>query len=95
MPATARAGRAKLSTTVDVVNFQYLEAMVESGEVHSLADAVDRAVRLLRKVEGRRRLEVDTAAYFNGLSGNAQKEEDALATSLARSAEGIDYDLEY
>jgi Arc/MetJ-type ribon-helix-helix transcriptional regulator len=94
MSATARAGRAKLSTTVDSANFQFLETMVRTGQVHSIADAVDRAVRLLRRTERRSRLERDTAAYFNGLAENAAHEEDALAEALHTSARGLDYDLE-
>ncbi|HET8635961.1 MAG TPA: hypothetical protein VFL96_03840 [Acidobacteriaceae bacterium] len=94
MSATARAGRAKLSTTVDSANFQFLETMVRTGQVHSIADAVDRAVRLLRRTERRSRLERDTAAYFNGLAENAAHEEDALVEALHTSARGLDYDLE-
>lgn len=87
-------GRAKLSTTVENANLQYLELLVRRGDAHSLAEAVDRAVRLLRKIENRRKLEHDTAAYFEGLVGNAAQEESALAGSLHSAAEGIDYDLE-
>lgn len=94
MPTTARAGRAKLSTTVDAANFQYLEALVSRGEAHSIADAVDRAVRVLRRIENRKRLEMDTAAYFDGLTTEARREEDALAESLHRGAAGVEYDLE-
>jgi Arc/MetJ-type ribon-helix-helix transcriptional regulator len=94
MPTAARAGRAKLSTTVDSANFQYLETLVRTGEAHSLADAVDRAVRLLRKTENRKRLERDTDAYFSGITEDVLREENALAESLSTAAKGIDYDLE-
>lgn len=94
MPITQRAGRAKLSTTVDSANFQYLERLVEAGKAHSMADAVDRAVRVLRRLESRKNLEFDTAAYFNGLSEDAAREENELAGSLHNAAKGIDYDLE-
>ena len=94
MSATARAGRAKLSTTVDSANFQFLETMVRTGQVRSIADAVDRAVHLLRRADRRSRLERDTTAYFSGLAGNAAHEEDTLAEALHTSAKGLDYDLE-
>ena len=94
MSATQREGRAKLSTTVDSANFQYLERLVKAGKAHSMAEAVDRAIRVLRKVESRRSLEFDTAAYFNGLSEDAAREESSLAGSLQDAAKGIDYDLE-
>lgn len=94
MPTTQRAGRAKLSTTVDSANFQYLERLVEAGKAHSMADAVDRAVRVLRRVESRRALEFDTAAYFSGLSENAVREDNELAGFLHKAAKGIDYDIE-
>lgn len=92
--ATHRPGRAKLSTTVDSANFQYLELLVRRGEVSSVAEAVDRAVRLLRRAESRKRLEHDTAAYFDGLKEVAAREEDSMAELLHTAAEGIDYNLE-
>lgn len=94
MQTTHRAGRAKLSTTVESANFEYLETLVRNGKAHSLAEAVDRAVRLLRRAENRRSLERATAAYFEGLMPEAANEENALANSLHSAAEGIDYDLE-
>lgn len=94
MPGTHRAGRAKLSTTVESANFQYLEGLVKRGEAQSLADAVDRAVRLLRRAENRKNLERATAAYFEGLPPETVNEENALAASLHNVTEGIDYDLE-
>lgn len=94
MSVPARTGRSKLSTTVDYANFQYLETLVERGEAHSLADAVDRAVRLLRRMENRKKLEQDTAVYFAALSPEARREEDELSEHLKAGAKGIDYDLE-
>lgn len=94
MSTMQRAGRAKLSTTVDSANFQYLEHLVRAGKAHSMAEAVDRAVRVLRRVESRKNLEFDTAAYFNGLPEDAAREESSLAGSLHDAAKGIDYDLE-
>jgi hypothetical protein len=86
--------RAKLSTTVARENFQYLEAIVRSGKAENLAQALDRILHRSRRAENRQRLERATTAYFDGLSGEPQAEEDALTQALARGTEGIDFDRE-
>lgn len=93
-PATRLQNRAKLSTTVAAENFAFLEAIVRSGRTDSIAGAVDLAINRLRRDENRLRLEHATAAYFDGLSGEARAEEESLARRLHQSAGGIDFDLE-
>jgi hypothetical protein len=84
----------KLSTTVAAENFTFLESMVSSGGVCSIAEAVDLAIERLRRAENRARLEAATAAYFAGLRSEAEAEETALAGRLHASAESVDFDLE-
>jgi hypothetical protein len=52
------------------------------------------AIERFRLAENRRRLERATAAYFDGLTRQAQAEEDSLASHLHDSAGGVDFDLE-
>jgi hypothetical protein len=92
---TARArNRMKLSTTVAAENFTFLESMVSTGRTESIAEAVDLAIARLRRVENRARLEAATAAYFDGLSPDAQAEEQRLAQRLHLSGGSLDFDLE-
>ena len=92
---TARPrNRMKLSTTVAAENFTFLETMVSTGRTDSIAEAVDLAIARLRRVENRDRLGAATAAYFDGLSQEAQAEEQTLAHQLNLSAGSVDFDLE-
>lgn len=91
MPATARA---KLSTTIAEENYRYLEGMVQSGRVRNLAEAVDLTIHRSRRAENRERLERATQAYFEGLSPEAEAEEDSLGLQLTQSVAGIDFDRE-
>jgi hypothetical protein len=84
----------KLSTTVAAENFIFLESMVSTGRTESIAEAVDLAIARLRRVENRARLEAATAAYFGGLSPEAQAEEQSLAEHLHLSTASLDVDLE-
>jgi hypothetical protein len=84
----------KLSTTVAAENFTFLETMVSTGRTDSIAEAVDLAIARLRRVENRDRLGAATAAYFDGLSPEAQAEEQTLAYQLNLSAGSVDFDLE-
>jgi hypothetical protein len=84
----------KLSTTVAAENFTFLETMVSTGRTDSIAEAVDLAIARLRRAENRARLEAATAAYFDGLSLQAQAEDQTLAQQLHLSAAGLDFDLE-
>jgi hypothetical protein len=91
---TAKSVRAKLSTTVAPENYQYLTAMVSSGQASSVAEAVDRVVTRVRRIENRRRLEQATAAYFKSLSRQAVAEENEMASNLASAVKGMDFDRE-
>ncbi len=91
---TAKSVRAKLSTTVAPENYQYLTAMVSSGQASSVAEAVDRVVTRVRRIENRRRLEQATAAYFKSLSPQAVAEENEMASNLAAAVKGMDFDRE-
>jgi hypothetical protein len=91
---TSSQTRAKLSTTVDRENFQYLEEMVRAGRAENLAQALDRILHRSRRAENRQRLDRATAAYFDGLGADAREEEDALTVALAHGTAGIDFDRE-
>jgi hypothetical protein len=91
---TAKPVRAKLSTTVAPENYQYLTAMVSSGQASSVAEAVDRVVTRVRRIENRRRLEQATADYFESLSPEALAEENKMATNLAAAVKGMEFDRE-
>ena len=86
--------RMKLSTTVAAEYFAFLETMVSLGRTDSIAEAVDLAIARLRRVENRAQLEAATVAYFDGLSPEAQQEEQDLARQLHLSAESVDFNLE-
>jgi len=75
----------RLSTAVALENLSYLESMVSNGCADSIAEAVDLAVTRLRRIENCTRLDAATAAYFDGLSPEAQSEERKLARLLHRS----------
>lgn len=92
---TGRArNRIKLSTTVAAENFAFLESMVSAGRTDSIAKAVDLAIAQLRRVENRARLEAATAQYFDGLSPEAEAEEQSLAEQYHLSTSSLDFDLE-
>ena len=90
----SRTGRAKISTTIAAENYQYLTALVRTGRIGSLAEAVDQAVEQLRRAENRRRLAKATADYFDSLSPDSLTEESLLAESLHEAARNIDFDQE-
>lgn len=92
--AQARIARAKLSTTVSAETYAYLEQKVESGEVTSIAEALDRSIARVRKLENREKLAKATEQYFNQLEPRAVAEENALAKDVSSLAHGIDFDEE-
>jgi hypothetical protein len=94
MAASARLMRQKISTTISPRTLSYLERLIEKGEVHTLADAVDLAIERLLAFENRERLETDTAAYFANLSPDAEEEESRLGAALAKSGTGVNVDRE-
>jgi len=92
--ALTSSNRAKLSTTIARENFQYLESLVELGQAQNLAQALDLTLHRSRRLDNRRRLEQATAAYYEGLSPQAQTEEDAWVDAAGRAAAEIDIDRE-
>lgn len=94
MGAGTKTARAKLSTTVSQATYEFLEQMVDSGEVSSMAEAVDRSIARVRQLENRKRLAAATARYFEQLSQEAMAEENALAQDMAAAGSEIDFDKE-
>jgi hypothetical protein len=94
MAAPARLTRQKISTTISPRTLSYLQQLIDSGEVQTLADAVDLVIERLLVFENRERLDNDTAAYFANLSPEAEEEESRLGSALANSARGVNVDRE-
>jgi len=92
MGSVARLTRQKISTTISTTALSYLEQLIEKGEVHNLAEAIDLAIDRLLVFENRERLENDTATYFANLTEKEAAEEQALEAALSQSAVGIDVD---
>jgi inosine-uridine nucleoside N-ribohydrolase len=90
--ATAKAGRAKLSTTVSPKTLEFLEEKVASRQASSIAQAVDAAIEKVRRLENRQRLAAATARYFDQMEAQAAAEEGAIAHDLAAVASAIDFD---
>ncbi len=90
MPASTH--RRKLSTTVSEETHAFLQTLVETGKAASVAQAVDIAVLSARRAENRARLERDTAAYFERLSGRAATQEAQLGIALGQLADEIDFE---
>lgn len=84
--------RHKLSTTIAPESYEYLQRQVESGKANTLADAVDNLVGSVRRLENRIRLERETAAYFQGLSGDALAENRKLEAELFESAAAVNFE---
>ena len=89
LPAQARQ---KLSTTIAPESYEYLQHQVKSGKANTLADAIDNLVATVRRLENRIRLERETAAYFQGLSGDALAEEQKLESELFESAAAVSFE---
>jgi hypothetical protein len=94
MVTAPRLNRQKISTTIAPDTLAYLEQIVESGAVTTLAGAIDVAIARLRAVENRERLERDTAAYFANLNEEEDAEERALESALSQATRGLDFDSE-
>jgi hypothetical protein len=84
--------RKKLSTTIGANNYAYLHKMVRSGKAASVGEAVDKAVELARRVEGRSALERETAAYFKGLPAKAVREDADLESAMSSASQEMDFD---
>jgi Arc/MetJ-type ribon-helix-helix transcriptional regulator len=94
MGTVARLTRQKISTTISPQAASYLQRLIEKGEAHNLAEAIDLAIERLSAFENRERLERDTAAYFDNMSPEESAEEERLAAALSQAARGIDFDRE-
>ena len=92
--AHAELARVKLSTTVSRKTYEFLRAMVSSGQVGSIAEAVDMAVGKVRRAENRKALAAATACYFDGISPETIAEENALGRDMPSAGSGIDFDSE-
>ena len=92
--AFPKTARTKLSTTVSPKTMQFLEKKVASGQAGSIAEAVDMAIRKVRRLENRQRLAVATARYFEQLDTHAAAEETDIARDLASAAGAVDFDNE-
>jgi len=94
MGASSKSARTKLSTTVSPKTIRFLEEKVASGQAGSIAEAVDTAIRKVRRIENRQKLAAATARYFEQMEAHAAAEEAAIARDLASAASSIDFDNE-
>lgn len=89
-----RLNRRKISTTVAPETDTFLKSLIRQGKASSLAEAIDRAVGVARRMEARRRLETATAAYYASLSGDALEEEKKLELAAGGASSLVDFDAE-
>ncbi len=89
-----RTNRQKISTTIAPENGAFLKALIKRGKANNLAEAVDRAISVARRVDARTQLEQATATYYASLSGPALREEQRLEEAVAHAASQVDFDVE-
>jgi hypothetical protein len=94
MATASRFHRQKISTTIAPETLAYLKQLLGSGEVATLAEAIDLAVNRLRALDNRLLLERDTAAHFAEMPEQELAEENRLASALSARAESLDVDRE-
>ncbi len=87
-----RSNRQKISTTIAPENEAFLKSLIKRGKAATLAEAVDRAIAVARRVESRERLEAATEAYFASLSPEALEEENRLGEALGYEAGLVNFD---
>jgi hypothetical protein len=87
-----RSNRQKISTTIAPENEAFLKSLIKRGKATTLAEAVDRAIAVARRIEARERLEAATEAYFASLSPEALEEENRLGEALAHEAGNVSFD---
>ncbi len=92
MATTARPSRQKISTTISPQTFSYLDGLIQRGDAHILAEALDLAIERLLVYENRERLANDTAAYFENMSEEEAAEERQLEAALCQSTSEINFD---
>ena len=90
--ANSMPHRQKISTTISAESYAYLRKLIQSRRAKSLAEAVDMVVLRHRRADNRRRLERDTAAYFERLSSKDAAEEFRLEKTLVQMTDEIDLD---
>lgn len=90
----AKTTRAKLSTTVSPRTYEFLDQMVKRGQAANLAEALDKTIDKLRKIENQRRLAEATTRYFEQLDPKTAAAENALAADMMSAAARIDFDEE-
>ena len=91
---STRLNRRKISTTVAPETDTFLKSLIRQGKASSLAEAIDRAVGVARRMEARRRLETATAAYYASLSGDDLEEEKKLELAAGGASSLVDFDAE-
>ena len=84
--------RKKLSTTIGAKSYAYLHNMVKAGKAESVGEAVDKAVEMARRLNGRATLERQTAAYLEGLTAKAAAEEGDLEDALSAASQEMDFE---
>jgi hypothetical protein len=84
----------KLSATIARETNSFLEQMVSRGQAANLAEALDRAISSIRKIENRQRLADASTRYFSKLDSEAIIGENALARDMTAAAGTIDLDKE-
>ncbi len=84
--------RVKLSTTVSQETYEFLEHIVDSGKASTIAEALDRSIARVRRLENRKRLALATTQYFEQMKPKAMAEENTLGGDLATTALNIDFD---
>ena len=94
MGAAPKKARAKLSTTVAMETYEFLERLVDRGEAATLAEALDASISKVRQLENRKRLADATTRYFEQTGSHHVAEENALAKDMMSAAKGIDFDEE-
>lgn len=94
MSTSPKMAREKLSTTVSAETYQFLQEMVDRGDVATLAEALDVIVEKIRRLENRRRLAEATTRYFEQLGPQAVKDEQELAEDFSSAFGVIDFDRE-
>jgi hypothetical protein len=88
----SRANRQKISTTIAPENEAFLKSLIRRGKATTLAEAVDRAISVARRMEARERLETATEAYFASLTPEALDEENRLGEALAHASGYVNFD---
>ena len=66
--------------------------MVKAGRAESVGEAVNKAVKIARRLDNRATLEGQTAVYFKGLTSQAAAEETDLEDALSAASQEMDFD---